>query len=73
MSPVWGNLMGFVTLAMMSLFIGIWIWAWRKRHKPVFDRMAELPMEDELDGSHGNDIPGKDIPGQNITGGKSHE
>jgi cytochrome c oxidase cbb3-type subunit 4 len=32
---------------MMVSFIGIWIWAWRKYHKPVFDRMAQLPMQDD--------------------------
>ncbi len=47
MSPLWGNIVGVITVAMMLLFIGIWIWAWRKRHKAVFDRMAVLPMEDE--------------------------
>jgi cbb3-type cytochrome oxidase subunit 3 len=31
----------------MLLFVGIWIWAWHKRHKPTFDYMAKLPMEDE--------------------------
>lgn len=50
MNPIWGEVIGYVTVAMMAVFIGIWIWAWRKRHKKVFDRMAELPMEDELSG-----------------------
>ncbi|CBL46306.1 cytochrome c oxidase subunit [gamma proteobacterium HdN1] len=48
MSPMWGNLIGVATVLTMAVFIGIWIWAWRKRHKKVFDRMAALPMEDEL-------------------------
>lgn len=51
MNPIWGEVLGYVTVVMMALFIGIWIWAWRKRHKKVFDRMAELPMEDDLSGS----------------------
>ena len=51
MSPIWGEIHGYVTVGMMTLFIGIWIWAWRKRHKEVFDRMSELPMQDELGGS----------------------
>jgi len=59
MSPLWGNLVGVITVAMMLLFIGIWIWAWRKRHKAVFDRMAVLPMEDEMnDGKGENDTAG---------------
>lgn len=48
MNPIWGNIIGVITVALMVLFIGIWFWAWRKRHKKVFDRMAALPMEDEI-------------------------
>ncbi|MDE2314963.1 MAG: cbb3-type cytochrome c oxidase subunit 3 [Xanthomonadaceae bacterium] len=49
MSPLWGQLAGVMIVLMMLSFIGIWVWAWRKYHKPVFDRMAQLPMqEDEL-------------------------
>ncbi len=47
MSAVWGNLIGVFIVALMVTFIGIWIWAWRKRHKRVFDRMARLPLEDD--------------------------
>jgi cytochrome c oxidase cbb3-type subunit 4 len=47
MSPFWGHLAGVMIVLMMLSFIGIWIWAWRKYHKPVFDRMAQLPMQDE--------------------------
>jgi cytochrome c oxidase cbb3-type subunit 4 len=46
----WGNLIGVVTVVTMLLFVGIWIWAWRKRHRKVFQRMAELPMEDRPEG-----------------------
>jgi cytochrome c oxidase cbb3-type subunit 4 len=47
MNPFWGHLAGVLIVLMMASFIGIWIWAWRKYHKPVFDRMAQLPMQDE--------------------------
>ena len=47
MNPIWGNVIGVVTLILMFTFIGIWIWAWRKKHKRVFDRMARLPLEDD--------------------------
>jgi len=47
MSPFWGHLAGVMIVLMMLSFIGIWIWAWRKYHKPVFDRMAQLPMQDD--------------------------
>lgn len=55
MSDLDGNLHGVITLAMMATFIGIWIWAWRKRHKKVFDRMSQLPMEDDLAGATKDD------------------
>lgn len=47
MNPIWGHVAGVFILLMMATFIGIWFWAWRKYHKPTFDRMAHLPMEDE--------------------------
>jgi cytochrome c oxidase cbb3-type subunit 4 len=47
MSPFWGQLAGVMIVLMMLSFVGIWIWAWRKYHKPVFDRMAQLPMQDD--------------------------
>ena len=48
MSPIWGHVAGAVTLLLMLTFIGIWIWAWSGRHKRVFKRMSEIPL-DELD------------------------
>ena len=47
MNPFWGHLAGVMIVLMMASFVGIWIWAWRKYHKPVFDRMAQLPMQDD--------------------------
>lgn len=46
-NPAWGHVAGAFIVLMMASFIGIWIWAWRKRHKTHFDRMAQLPLEDE--------------------------
>lgn len=48
MNPIWGHIVGIITLTMMLIFIGIWIWLWRKKHRKVFDRMARLPMEDKM-------------------------
>jgi cytochrome c oxidase cbb3-type subunit IV len=50
MSPFWGNFAGVMTIILMVIFIGIWIWAWRKKHKNVFDQLAAIPMEDDLEG-----------------------
>lgn len=57
MHPAWGHVIGAITVVLMATFIGIWIWAWRKRHRTVFQRMAALPMED------GADQPVHDEPG----------
>ena len=40
MSPLWGHVIGIVTLVLMLVFIGIWVWAWLPYHKPEFDALA---------------------------------
>ncbi len=47
--PVWGYIAGGFIVSMLVTFIAIWIWAWRRKHLPAFDRMAKLPLEDESD------------------------
>jgi len=49
-NETWGNIIGVVTLVSMLTFIGIWIWAWQKRHRKVFKHLSEIPMEDQPDG-----------------------
>ena len=46
MSPLWGQVAGIITVIVMLAFIGIWAWAWLPYHKPEFDVLAKLPMED---------------------------
>ena len=46
----WGNIIGVFTVLSMAVFIGIWIWAWRPRHRKVFKRLSEIPMEDHPEG-----------------------
>ncbi|WP_202922436.1 cbb3-type cytochrome c oxidase subunit 3 [Sinimarinibacterium sp. NLF-5-8] len=46
-SPFWGNAIGVMIVLMLLVFIGIWVWAWGARHKPTFDRLSRLPMEDD--------------------------
>ena len=49
MNPIWGPIAGVFIVLMLVSCIGIWIWAWRKKHKPSGDRRAQLPLElDEL-------------------------
>ena len=47
MNPLWGHVVGVATAIVMLAFIGIWVWAWLPHHKPDFDALAKLPMEDE--------------------------
>jgi cytochrome c oxidase cbb3-type subunit 4 len=48
MNPIWGHIAGAFIIAMMIMFIGIWIWAWLPYHKRTFGDLARLPMEDEV-------------------------
>ena len=38
---------GIVTLVLLPLFIGGWIWAWSPRRKRDFDEAAQLPLADD--------------------------
>jgi cytochrome c oxidase cbb3-type subunit 4 len=50
MSEEWGFLAGVITLILFATFVGIWIWAWRKRHRATFDALSRLPMQDAANG-----------------------
>lgn len=41
-----GVINGLMTLLLIILFLGICVWAWSKRNKETFSRMAQLPLED---------------------------
>ena len=49
MSPIWGHVAGLVTVIVMFVFIAIRVWAWLPHHKPEFDALAKLPLEDRED------------------------
>ena len=38
---------GLVLILLIVGFAGIWAWAWSKKRKPEFDRMAQLPLEED--------------------------
>jgi cytochrome c oxidase cbb3-type subunit IV len=42
-----GLVRGMITLSLLLLFIGLFIWAWSNRRKDLFERMAQLPLEDD--------------------------
>ncbi len=46
MSALWGHLAGVWIVLMMLAFIGIWVWAWNRRHAQAFDALARMPMQD---------------------------
>lgn len=41
-----GLLSGVVTIVLMLIFLGIWFWAWRPRHRRTFEQLARMPLED---------------------------
>ncbi len=42
-----GLVRGMITLSLLLLFIGLVIWAWSSRRRDLFDRMAQLPLEED--------------------------
>jgi cytochrome c oxidase cbb3-type subunit 4 len=42
-----GLVRGMITLSLLLSFVGLFIWAWSSRRKDLFDRMSQLPLEDE--------------------------
>ena len=37
---------GIITLVLLALFLGGWIWAWSPRRKAEFDAAARQPLEE---------------------------
>ena len=52
MSPEWlagmGVVRGAVCAVLLLAFIALWLWAYSARRRPMFDRAAQLPLEDDL-------------------------
>ena len=40
---------GLLTLTLLVLFVRLTIWAWSARRKPMFDSLAQLPLEQDGD------------------------
>jgi len=57
MNALWANLIGVVIVLVMLVFVGIWLWAWSPWHKPTFDSLARLPMDDVQPAHGGEDAP----------------
>ena len=39
---------GLLTGLLLLMFIGIWAWSWSAKRRPDFERMANMPLEDDL-------------------------
>lgn len=39
---------GILTALLLLMFLGIWAWSWSSKRKPDFERMANLPLEDDV-------------------------
>ena len=44
-----GIVRGLVTVALLVLFIVLVVWAWSGRRKQLFDSMARMPLEEDVD------------------------
>lgn len=42
-----GTLRGILTAILLALFVGIWAWSWSRKRKRDFDRLSEMPLEDD--------------------------
>ena len=40
-------LRGVLLVVLIIGFLGMWVWAWGKKRKEVFDEMASLPLEED--------------------------
>tara|TARA_R110001592_G_scaffold59200_1_gene179566 strand:+ start:11952 stop:12167 length:216 start_codon:yes stop_codon:yes gene_type:complete len=47
MSELQQTMSGIMTGLLLVLFIGICLWSWSSKRKDSFDRMAQLPLEDD--------------------------
>jgi cytochrome c oxidase cbb3-type subunit 4 len=42
---------GIVTLFLLVLFVGGWIWAWNPKRRREFELAARMPLDDGSEGS----------------------
>jgi cytochrome c oxidase cbb3-type subunit 4 len=43
-----GIVNGIMTVALMAIFTGIVVWAWRRERRQQFDEAAALPLEEDV-------------------------
>ena len=42
-----GDLRGLITVVLLILFVGLWVWTWSRKHQTTFDEAARLPLEED--------------------------
>lgn len=50
-----GIVRGLLTVALLGLFIGMWVWSWSRKRSADFAASSRLPLEDDrhVPGSEG--------------------
>ena len=46
-----GTLFGVLSLALLLLFVGGWIWIFRPSHRAIFEAASRLPLEESTERS----------------------
>ena len=44
-----GIVRGLITVALLVLFIGVWVGSWSRKRKTDFEASSMLPLEDDRD------------------------
>jgi len=42
-----GIVRGLLTVALLGLFIGMWVWSWSRKRSADFAASSRLPLEDD--------------------------
>ncbi len=61
-----GIVRGLITLSLLLAFLGLCIWAWSARRRPLFDQMARLALDEDC-------RDGEPDPASNGRGARSRE
>lgn len=48
MLPGIGFVRGVIAAVLLVAFLALWLWAYGSRRRALFDRMAQLPLEDDF-------------------------
>ena len=41
---------GVLTIILMIAFLGVVVWAWSSKRKDTFDKLSQMPLEEDDDG-----------------------